>query len=360
MAKIVIDARSRGSTGRYADRLIKYLQKIDRDNDYTVIVKPKQTWTPKASNFTRLDCDVKDYTFAEQFKLWRILKKLNPDLVHFTMPQQPLLYRGRTVTTFHDLTMLRHHNINGNRLIYWLKLMVFRYMLFVVSRRSSAIITPTKFVKLDLVKTLKTDPIKTHITYESVDVIGTKPDPVSQLDGKQFLLFSGNVFPHKNVERLIEAFAVLKLKHPKLHLAIAGKLNDEAIKLKDSTAASGPSKVHFLGFVSDNELRWLLQNAVAYVYPSLSEGFGLPGLEAMRYETPLVSSNATCLPEVYADAARYFDPTDTIEMAKAIDEVLTDKQLSHQLIKAGLKRLKSFSWQKMATETLAVYNSVLK
>ena len=124
MNKIVIDARSRGSTGRYSDRLIKYLQKVDGHNRYTIIIKPGQKLKITAKNFETIEVSAKDYTFAEQFKLWRLLRRLSPDLVHFTMPQQPLLYRGKTITTIHDLTMLRFHNINGNRFVYFFKLFV--------------------------------------------------------------------------------------------------------------------------------------------------------------------------------------------------------------------------------------------
>jgi glycosyltransferase involved in cell wall biosynthesis len=110
--------------------------------------------------------------------------------------------------------------------------------------------------------------------------------------------------------------------------------------------------------VSDSELKWLYQHASAYVLPSQSEGFGLPGLEAMSHGCPLISSNATCLPEVYGDAATYFNPLDINAMSKAISSVITDQVLRNKLTERGYERLKLYSWEKMARETLEVYESV--
>jgi len=111
--------------------------------------------------------------------------------------------------------------------------------------------------------------------------------------------------------------------------------------------------------VSEGELRWLYEHCAAYVFPSLSEGFGLPGLEAMQHGAPVVSSNATCLPEVYGDAAHYFDPLDVQAMADAINEVITDKDLRARLIAAGHTQAATYSWKRMAEQTLAVYKTAL-
>src|SRR5690606_20669106 len=115
----------------------------------------------------------------------------------------------------------------------------------------------------------------------------------------------------------------------------------------------------FTGFVTDPELSWLYANTQAYIFPSLMEGFGLPGLEAMGYGTPVVSSNATCLPEVYGQAAHYFNPLDTSDIAEAINQVLSDDKLRTRLAKAGFKQIKKYSWKKQAQETFEVYKQVL-
>lgn len=354
--RIVIDARTIGSsTGRYAERLLHHLQRLDEENQYIVLVKPGIDWKPNKNNFTLQEVGIKDYTFSEQLSLWWKIRQLKPDITHFTMPQQPILpLPGRRVTTIHDLTMLRWHNISGNKLVYYIKLVVFRLLLGWVSRISDNLIVPTKWVKLDLIRTLKADPIKITITPESADHVASKSEPIKEFKGKKFLLFNGNVFPHKNVSRLIDAFALISATQSSLHLVIAGKLNDGAQELKQQTKNS---KIHWLGYVSDENLRWLFENASAYVYPSLSEGFGLPGLEAMKYKLPLVSSSATCLPEVYGQAAEYFDPTSVEDMARGIRAVVDSEQRAQELVKLGQAQLRKYSWKRMAEQTLSLYRA---
>jgi glycosyltransferase involved in cell wall biosynthesis len=118
--------------------------------------------------------------------------------------------------------------------------------------------------------------------------------------------------------------------------------------------------VIFTGYVSEGRLRWLYEHAAAYVFPSLSEGFGLPPLEAMIHGAPVVSSNATCLPEIYGDAAHYFDPTDVSDMAKKIDDVLSNPKLREELVEKGKIQVKKYSWKRMTEQTLDVYKKVLE
>jgi glycosyltransferase involved in cell wall biosynthesis len=117
--------------------------------------------------------------------------------------------------------------------------------------------------------------------------------------------------------------------------------------------------VIFTGFVSEGELKWLYQNCVAYVFPSLSEGFGLPALEAIVSGAPVASSNATCLPEVYGDAAHYFDPLNVEDMAAKVGDIIDDPKLRAELIAKGKKQAAKYSWRRMAEQTLAVYNRAL-
>lgn len=359
MSRIVIDARIiGGSTGRYGVKLLQYLQQLDRRNHYAVLVKSSANWTPTASNFEAITTDVKDYTFAEQFKLWWLIRRQKPDLVHFLMPQQPLIYTGPSVTTIHDLTTLRWHNINGNPWVYRFKLLVYRCLLWWVAHTSDMLITPTAWVKADIVKTLKVDPVRIKVTHLAAEIIRGKAEAPDGYDRRtKFILFNGNVFPHKNIEGLIDAFIRLKPRHPDLRLAIAGKLGEQGEGLKIKTSQT--KNIDWLGFVPDAQLKWLLANAQVYVYPSFSEGFGLPGLEAMSAGTPLASSNATCLPEVYGPAAEYFDPSSVEQMAEAIDRLLSDRQRRRELLKLERAQLKKYSWTKTAEQTLAIYQHVL-
>ena len=118
--------------------------------------------------------------------------------------------------------------------------------------------------------------------------------------------------------------------------------------------------IHFTDFIPNTQRDWLYTNAAAYIFPSLMEGFGLPGLEAMGYGAPVISSNATCLPEIYGDAANYFNPNNTDDIARAIDEVISNKRLRNDLIQKGYEQIKKYSWQRMAEETHDVYMKTLK
>ena len=161
-------------------------------------------------------------------------------------------------------------------------------------------------------------------------------------------------------KNLVEAFAKLKSSHPKLQLVLVGKIDDNYHLLQKYVKNRGVNDVVFTSFVSEEQLRWLYENAEAYVFPSLSEGFGLPGLEALVHGLPLVSSRATCLPEIYKGAALYFDPNSTEDMAEKIKLVLEDRGLASRLRHDGPKLAVHYSWHKTAQQTLEVYKSILE
>lgn len=363
MAKIVIDARElRTTTGRYVERLLHYLQKIDTTNNYVVLLKPQDMagWEPTNPKFKKLASPYKEFTFAEQLGFKRQVKKLNADLVHFAMVQQPILYRGKVVTTMHDLTTCRFKNPAKNGAVFWFKQQVYRFVNKHVARKSKAIIVPTNFVKNDVAKFTGIKPDKITVTYEAADLIPGTAQPIAALRNKNFIFYLGRPTPHKNLGRLIDAFEILHRTEPDLLLVLGGKkdalyeAHEKRVKeLKLS------SHVVFTGFVSEPQLKWLYQNCQVYVFASLSEGFGLPGLEAMMHRAPVAASEATCLPEVYGDAAQYFNPLDAYDMARTIGELVTNKRLRTETIIKGRKKAEEYSWQRMAQQTLTVYESVL-
>lgn len=361
MAKIVIDARRlRESTGRYTRELLRELQELDGENDYHVVIHTKdQThWTPKAKNFTLHVVPYDSYTFGEQLGFARFLYKLKPDLVHFTMPQQPLLYFGKRVTTIHDLTLIRFKNLDKNRFVYAIEQTIFKLLIKNVARRSKVVLTHTKFVKNEIAEYTSVPAEKIYYAYDgAAQLEKLSPTPIKSLVGKNFIFYVGNAFPHKNLDRLIEAFLLLREKHPDLHLALAGK--KEFFYQQLEQRYNEVSGVHFLGFITDEQLAWAYKHTTAYVFPSLSEGFGLPGVDAMQHDVPLVSSSATCLPEVYGDAAYYFDPESVEDMAVAIEHVIRSKERRHSLVKNGQEQLKMFSWRKLAIKTHSAYMKAL-
>ncbi len=362
MKHVVIDARElRTSSGRYVERLLHYLQQLDSKHRYTILVKPEDMagWQPTNPNFQKLSCPHKEFTADEQQGLNRQITALHADLVHFAFAQQPVRYRGRVVTTIHDLTTLRFINPAKQRLVYRLKQRVYAYVIKHAARKSVRLITPSQFVKEDVAAFSGVRAEKIIVTHEAADRIPDAPEALPALQNKRFIMYVGRPTPHKNLERLIEAFSLLQAQHPGLVLVLAGKKDANYRAIEAGVQAKGLKNILFAGFISEGQLRWLYEHCAAYVFPSLSEGFGLPGLEAMIHEAPVVSSNASCLPEIYGEAAHYFDPLDTGAMADAINEVLTDKTLRQKLIKDGAAQAQKYSWRRMAEQTLEVYDQAL-
>ena len=362
---IVIDARiRRASTGKPVARLLEHLQAVDVYSRYTVLVEPNDHWRAQQTNITVLPCPYKQFSFnpLQQFTFARFLKKLKPDLVHFTMTgQQPLFYFGKQITMTHDLTMYRY--VRAGKLpvvLHWMRMLGYRLLMWSAHRKAKHIIVPTDFVKEDVERFHPFTKGKVTRTYEAseppLDAKAKKLDSVK----KPFILYVGSAFPHKNLEGLAKAFELLTEKHPKLSLVLTGKREYHSKQLETKLADSpARDRITFTGFVTDEELKWLYEQAEVYVFPSFSEGFGLPGLEAMVHGCPVASSNATCLPEVYGDAAVYFDPNNHQEMADSIERVMQDKKLKGELIKNGYKQAEKYSWRRMTEQTLEVYQSAL-
>lgn len=362
MPHIVIDARIISSTtGRYVERLLHYLEEIDTENSYTVLVKKKDMdyWKPTNPRFSVKVADFKNYSFNEQLGYLRFLKRLDADLVHFCQPEQPVLYRGNKVTTIHDLTLLKTYNSDKNWLVFHFKQLVGRFVFRSVVKHSRFVISPTDFTKRELLQRFSVQDEKIVRTYLAAE---TKTAAMKQyaLPTDQYLLFVGQQSDYKNVQRLAEAHQQLVKAHPDLWLVLVGKIDGPARKNKALFEENHYKNILFTGFVEDEELNWLYANTSAYVFPSLMEGFGLPGLEAMLHGAPVASSNATCLPEVYGDAAHYFNPLNSNDMSKAIEEIITDGALRKQLIKTGAEQAARYSWKKTAEETLEVYKQALK
>lgn len=360
--RIAIDARIiNSSTGRYVERLITYLQEIDHENHYLIIVpsKDKDYWVPFADNFEVITADFKNYSFGEQTGFCKFLYKLNVDLVHFCMPQQPIFYSKPHVTTVHDLTLLQTYNSDKNWLAFHLKQLVGRMVFYVIGHTSKHILTPSKFTADSYEKYAHIPHDKVTVTYEAADRLGEEPEEYTAVKDKPFIMYVGQQSDYKNVRRLIQAHQVLRAKNPELELVLVGSLNESAKRNQQWVNDQGFKGVKFTGFVPDTQLAWLYENCRSYVFPSLMEGFGLPGLEAMTHAAPVVSSNATCLPEVYGDAAHYFDPTNVQAMAQAIEDVLSNEKLRTELIEKGNKKSQEYSWQKMVEQTLRIYKSIL-
>ena len=364
MARIAIDARLiNSSTGRYIERLLTYLQDVDSVNDYVVIVPKKDRgyWAPRADNFQVVTADYGIYSFSEQIGFCSFLNELDADLVHFCMPQQPLFYLKPHVTTIHDMTLLKTYNSDKNWLAYHLKQMVGKVLFYVIGHTSSQIIAVSKFTEKEYVAHSNISPDKVHLTYEAADVLSKKPKQPEQVGANDdYILYVGQQSDYKNIRRLMQAHQVLRADRPDLKLVLVGSLNEAAKRNQRWAQEKGLQGVVFTGFVSDDELAWLYKNTLSYVFPSLMEGFGLPGLEAMIHGAPVASSSATCLPEVYGDAALYFDPTSVQDMAGVIAGIIDDETARKELINKGHEQAAKYSWERMAKQTHDVYMKALE
>ena len=360
---IAIDARIiNSSTGRYIERLLTYLEKIDSPHTFSVLVREKDTeyWKPTNPRFSIVVADYHQYTFGEQLGFYFFLKQLNADLVHFCMPQQPFLYRGAKVTTVHDLSLLRiTENDTMSLPVLKTKQFIFKHLLRSVIRSSRIILAPSEYTKDDILAFQPIDPARVIRTYESADAVSNTEEPVSEFISASFILAVGRADPYKNLRGAVEAHHILRQTHPDLQLIIVGKRDETSHQLEAWALQQGYDGIHFFGFASDAQLAWFYSHCQVYIFPSFMEGFGLPGLEAMRHGAPVASSNATCLPEIYGNAALYFDPQSPTAIASTVNEILDNPSVRDDLIDRGTKKVKEYSWQRMAEETLAAYNLAL-
>jgi glycosyltransferase involved in cell wall biosynthesis len=362
---VVVDGRMLEWTGigRYTRHLLDGLADLDRDSEYVVLMSPAGAaqWAPSAPNMRVRLVDVRPYGLAAHHVLPKVIAEERPDLVHFTHFVVPLGYRGRYVVTVHDLTMIRRYNLHGGgplaRARRAAKMVAGRRVAVSAVRRAATVIADSQATAQDVVA-LGASPDKVEVVYLGADpaVLDATLDPLPGMDDAPFVLYVGNGYPHKNVDVLVAAMERMALQRPGLRLVVVGAPDTYSPALR-RRVARGPAAgaVTWAGFVSDGRLAWLYRHAALFVLPSLAEGFGLPGLEAMAHGVPVVASRASCLPEVYGPAAAYFTATDADDLVRAVSGVLDDVGRRQSLVDAGRARVSEFSWARMAEETLAVY-----
>jgi glycosyltransferase involved in cell wall biosynthesis len=239
----------------------------------------------------------------------------------------------------------------------------------IATHRSSRILTVSEASKRDILEYFRVPPSKIDVIYNAIDErFGEAPaaEEIARVRERYqlndpFVLYAGNIKPHKNLERLIEAFYTLRrggFEHVKLII-----IGDEISKYATLRRAVHKYKLHkhvrFFGFVADQTLAILYRLAALFVFPSLYEGFGLPPLEAMAGGTPVITSNVSSLPEVVGDAAILINPLDADEIAGAMRRVLSDAVLRADLRERGLRRVREFSWERSVARVRQIYDEVL-
>lgn len=369
--KILIDGRLYGGEnaglGRYINNLVSELSKVDRKNEYILLLRKKyfdSLELPK--NWKKILTDFKHYGFGEQIFLPLIIKKENPDIVHFPHFNVPVLYKDKYVVTIHDLLMHKQKGLSATTLpapIYFIKRLAYRFAFDNAVKNASVVIVPSIAVKNEVTKEyskkIKNISTKTIVTYEGLDErISDKKEIKINLP---YFVYAGNAYPHKNLERLVEAVVQLneaRGKNKKINLLMASARNVFTKRIEKMVSKlKADSFVKILGFVPDDELGSLFKNSEGFVFPSLSEGFGLPGLEAMEEGTIILASEIPVFKEIYLGNAIYFDPYQTSSIKKAMEKVLLMTPSEREKrIKNGQEFAKQYSWAKMARQTLKIYN----
>jgi len=372
--RIGIDARMLGSgfgLGRYVQQLVTLLEQHDRENEYVIFLR-KENWgsyIPKEKNFSRVQADIPWYSVREQVALTHIIKKQHLDLMHFLHSNVPLNYTDPFVVTIHDLIMYhypRPEATTRGKAIFWLKDKAHRVVLKHAIEKSRHIITTSEFTSADIARHFDIKKEKMTRVYQSPFIEqAVRHDPqektVLNTHGirNTYAMYVGAAYPHKNVEQLLRAWQIFVEEHGEdVQLVLVGKDDYFWRRLKESDLYLDTPQVVHTGYVSDTELRSLYAHASLYVFPSLYEGFGLPPLEAMASNVPVASSDASCLPEVLADAAVYFDPNNPAHVADTIASVIENPDLQMQLQQAGRERVRELSREKFVEGTRGVYSGV--
>jgi glycosyltransferase involved in cell wall biosynthesis len=352
--------------GTYVRNLVGQLAKRDGNDRYVLICGRDDAGYVRGlgDRFEPLVEGAGNYTLAEQFSIPVALRRARVDLFHAPHYVVSPLTSCPTVVTIHDCIHLRFPQYLPNRAAH----LYAKGMMRLAARRAQRILTVSQASKDDILRYLKVPASKVEVIYNALDERLATPPAEADITRvreryqlrSSFVLYAGNIKPHKNVDRLIEAFAILrKGRRDDIKLLIIG---DEISKYPNLRRLVHRYQLHqhvrFFGFVPDETLAVLYRLAAVFVFPSLFEGFGLPPLEAMASGTPVVTSNVSSLPEVVGDAAVLIDPMNASAIADAMRRVLDDPALRADLIRRGCQRVKAFSWERSVARVREVYAEV--
>jgi glycosyltransferase involved in cell wall biosynthesis len=367
MIKIGIDASrlatvNRTGTEHYTWELLHALGQLDRSNRYTLYCNQRPAVLPPLPpNFV-----LQPMPFGRAWTLGRLsleMLRLPPDILFVPAHVLPLINPPRSVVTIHDLGFLYHPEAHtrAQRLHH-------RLFTRLSAKRATHIITVSEAVKHDLQHFYGIPAAKIEVTYHGVHERFKPVTQSSMLEAAQkrygikqpYFLSVGTIQPRKNIARLIEAFAAAHatIDHH-INLVLVGKRGWQTEKIERRAAELGIAEsVHFAGYVSDQDLPAILSGALAFVFPSLHEGFGMPVLEAQACGTPVLASNVSALPEVVGDSGVLVDPYNVAAIANGLVRLASDPNLRDQLREQGLKHAASWTWERTAHQTLTVLEQI--
>lgn len=369
--KIAIDARLYGlehaGIGRYLIHLIEKLVQVDKKNQYILILKSGYfSKLELPNNWKKVLCNDSVYGIEEQLRLPGILNKIGADLVHFPHFNVPIFWRGKFIVTIHDMVMHRPEFRSSTlpKPIYLFKNLIYRLVFRHAVNKSQSIIVPSGVVKNEVVGYFGITKDKVTVIHEGFDAgVWTGKHPLdilknNELTPQKYFTYVGSLYPHKNIEIVVRAIKLL-VKHlgKDIKLAVIGPKNVFVEKFISFLRNEKAERlVVVLGFVKDTDISAVYKNSLGLIYPSLSEGFGLQGIEAMSSHTLVACSDIPIFKEIYKENAVYFDPTDPMSVAKKLEFIIKmQKKERESRINKSVKFIKKYSWEKMAKETVSIY-----
>jgi glycosyltransferase involved in cell wall biosynthesis len=369
--KIAIDVRKWRDfgIGTYVRNLVRHLARLDHETTYFLFCHDADEATLRdlAENFVPVVDSSAGYGLREHLSIPFKLKRLGAELLHSPHYVRPLLCTIPSVVTIHDCIHLLFPQYLPNRMAWRYA----RYMMGSAIRHSAVVFTVSEASRADILRFYPwADPDKVHVVPNAIDTeLLESPGEEEmarvreryQLHGR-FVLFAGNVKPHKNLERLIRAFALVREQggHEDLQLLLIGDDVSKYGALRRAAEATRLRQdIRFFGFVPPRTLAALYRMASVFAFPSLYEGFGLPPLEAMSCGTPVVTSRMSSLPEVVDEAALLVDAYSVENIAAGIAAILDDEALRQRLVEKGLERARAFSWDRSVRAIHAGYLKAL-
>lgn len=369
--RIGIDVRMwrEKGVGRYVRGLIKELAILPQDYTYVLFclsrdvddikrVVPRQ-WVIQI-------VDIRWYTLTEQLVMPFHYYAARLHLLHIPHFNVPVLYRKPIIVTIHDLTHFSFKMTRASRLpgwVYSLKHIGYDVVFADAVQRAVRVLTVSEYVRQDIIKKFKRTEDKIVVTYEAAEQCTViSADKILRLLSdfnviKRYFYYIGNAHPHKNLEFLLKAFQQFRVRFPDSQLVLSGDDDYFWPRLKKWAIYEHLSEgVVFTGAIEDSVKDAFLRGAVGYIFPSLSEGFGLPMLEAMQCGCPVLASNKTSLPEIGGSAVHYFDPNNTESLIAVMRDFYTSEEMRKNFITRGYARVNDFSWRTMVKETVKQYS----